>query len=297
MNLFKNKLGRVSLKTKKNSPEILLGVALITGIGCTVTACMATLKADQVLDEAKNDILKINEAVAIEEENSHKENYVVKYSEQDYKKDLATVKIRTGLKIARLYLPAVALGVVSAKCMFKSHNILNARNAGLAAAYAAVRKSYDAYRQRVIEAEGDAKDREYKYGITTEKVKETVVDPETGKKKTVKKTNVNVPTDMSEYGVWFSPNTSNQFSSAPGYNKAFLKGRETFWNHILLTRGHVFLNEILQDLGMQHTQAGAVVGWIVDKNGDPIVNPELAEMVVSTLAFSIIHTLTRMSIT
>ena len=260
-----NKFGRLGLKVQKHSPELFLVGGIAAGIAGTVMACRATLKVDEVLTDAKDDICRITDKAA--------EN-LPEYTEEDKAKDMMTVKVQTGLKVAKLYLPAVGLGALAIGCVCKGHGILNKRNAGLAAAYAAVSKSYDIYRQRVIEAEGEAKDREYKYGIKSEKVKAKVTDPETGKEKTKTITQVDVPTDMSEYGVWFSQETSTQFSTAPGYNLAFLKGRETYWNHILQTRGHVFLNEILEDLGMKHTQAGQVVGWIVDKNGDPIVNPE-----------------------
>lgn len=261
LNALTGRMGRTGLKLRKHSPEILLVTGIIASIGGAIMAGKATLETDKILEEAKQDVEKVNKAA---------EEHPEKITDEVKTKDLMTIKVQTGLKIVKSYLPAVALEFLAIGCVCKSHGILNKRNAGLTAAYTALAKSYELYRKRVVETQGENVDRTYKYGIKAEKVKTKVIDPETGKEKTKTVTQLNVPSDMSEYGVWFSSNTSSQFSSAPGYNLAFLKSRETYWNHILRTRGHVFLNEILIDLGMQDTQAGCVVGWIVDKHGDPV---------------------------
>jgi hypothetical protein len=43
-------------------------------------------------------------------------------------------------------------------------------------------------------------------------------------------------------------------------------------NDTLKTRGHIFLNEVYDALGMQRSKEGAVVGWIYDKNHDGYVD-------------------------
>jgi hypothetical protein len=70
---------------------------------------------------------------------------------------------------------------------------------------------------------------------------------------------------MSQYEVKFDEESPN-WNSEPEYNEIFLKVQENWFNDLLRTRGHVFLNEVYAGLGFDHTPAGAVIGWAYSKN-------------------------------
>ena len=53
------------------------------------------------------------------------------YSIEDSKKDLSVVYLQTGVKLAKLYAPAVALGALSITGILASNNILRKRNVAL----------------------------------------------------------------------------------------------------------------------------------------------------------------------
>ena len=86
-----------------------------------------------------------------------------------------------GLKLVKLYIPAVALGTLSIASILASNNILRKRNVALAAAYATVDKTFKEYRNRVIERFGDQDDKELRYNIKAKRLRRPL--PEKTEKK------------------------------------------------------------------------------------------------------------------
>lgn len=46
------------------------------------------------------------------------------------------------------------------------------------------------------------------------------------------------------------------------YNMAFLEAKQEYANEILKARGHVFLNEIYDMIGLSRTKEGNLIGWV-----------------------------------
>jgi Family of unknown function (DUF6353) len=234
-------IARQALKVEKNSPAILFGAGLVGVVGSTVLACRATLKLEEVLDEGQD---KIKKAKTLQ----HRE-----YSEKDRENDVRIITIQTGVKIVRLYTPAVVLGGASIAALVQSHNILTKRNVALTAAYAALEKGFAEYRQRVIDKYGEEEDRNFRYGTREVEILED------GKKKTVTRVGDGIP---SIYARFFDP-LSPEWNKEPEYNLIFLQCQQTYANDLLRARGHLFLNEVYDSLGIPRSKAGSVVGWII----------------------------------
>ena len=260
---------RVGFQIKKHSPEILLVTGITGVVTSAVMACKATTKVDAIIEESKKSIDMIHEGM--EAGNICD----VEYTEEDGKKDLAIVYIQTGVKFAKLYGPSVLLGLTSIGCILASNNIIHKRNVALSAAYTAIDRSFKGYRSRVIERFGENMDRELRYNIKTQEVKETVVDEETGKKKTVKSTvSVVDPNTYSDYARFFDEYCAGWTKDAE-YNLMFLRQQQNYANELLKTRGHLFLNEVYDMLGIDRTKAGNIVGWVYDEKnpvGDNFVD-------------------------
>ena len=265
-NLTRN-VNRIGLQFKKHSPEILVVAGVVGTVASTVMACKATTKLSEVLEESKDQIDQIHGYV---EENGFSE----KYSEEDSKKDLAIVYTQSALKVAKLYAPAVGLGIVSIGAILGGHNILRKRNVALAAAYTAVDKGFKEYRGRVIERFGKELDRELKHNIKTKEIEE-VVQNEDGTESTVKKTVDYIdPNKYSEFARFFDDGCTG-WEKDSELNLMFLRRQQDYANEVLKTRGHLFLNEVYEMLGIPRTKAGQIVGWIYDEKhpiGDNFVD-------------------------
>lgn len=262
------RLNRLGLKFKKHSPEIMVAAGVVGVITSTVMACKATTKIDKVLSESKEHVEKTKEYV-------EEHGFTEKYTEEDYKKDLTIMYAQRGLKIARLYAPAVMLGAVSIVTILSGHNILRKRNAALAAAYATVDKGFREYRGRVIERFGEELDKELKYNIKSKELDEIKVNKKTGKEEVVKKSvHVANPNEYSDYARFFDDGCTG-WTKDPEFNLMFLKDQQRYADDRLKSKGSLFLNEVYDMLGIPRTKAGACVGWIYDEKnpvGDNFVD-------------------------
>src|SRR4051812_28162749 len=141
----------------------MFGAGAATAIVATVKACQATLKVEGVLAEA--------EKTKSEMETIHIDR-PLKYSLEDYKHDQRLLRVHVARDLAKLYAPAVGLGVLSIGLLTGAHVVLTKRNVALAAAYAGLDKVFSEYRDRVRKEYGDEKDREFRYGVNYKEVVE-----------------------------------------------------------------------------------------------------------------------------
>lgn len=270
INNMSRTFNRVGFKLKKHSPEILAVTGVVGTVASAVLACKATTKLNDILEESKENIDKIHECT-----NDPEFRELHNYTEEDGKKDLAITYVQTGVKLAKLYAPAVILGTLSITAMLTSNNILRKRNVALAAAYTAIDTSFKEYRGRVVERFGKDMDRELRYNIKAREIEETVVDEKTGKENKVKKTvDVVDPNVYSEYARFFEDGC-NGWEKDSEYNLMFLRKQQDYANEVLQAKGHLFLNEVYDMLGIPRTKAGQCVGWVYDEKhpvGDNFVD-------------------------
>ena len=283
--IFMNGLSRTFHKTafqfKKHSPEILVVTGIVGLVSAGVMACKATTKVGAILEETKEQVDGVHSVL----ENpvlaaKYVEKYGEEFTEEDSKKELAVVYAKTGLKLAKVYGPAIGVAALSITAILSGHNILRKRYVATAAAYTMLDTSFKDYRGRVIERFGKELDKELKYNIQAKEVEETVVD-ENGEEKTVKKiVPVADPNEYSEYARFFDDGCTGWDKNAE-YNLTFLKQQQTYANQMLQSRGHLFLNEVYDMLGIPRTKAGNIVGWIYDEKnplGDNFVDFGLTDI-------------------
>lgn len=257
MNLPTNitrKVSRKILILKKQSPHIFFAVGVVGSVTSTVLACRATLKLSDALEDIQRDLDRLHE--------DKRNDFLAEWSstqlvprENRYKKDVARVYAKGGFQIAKLYGPAAIVGVASITALTGSHIQMTKRNAALMAAYAAVQKAYEDYRERVREELGDERELEIYHAVEKDNDDNKVADPN----------------KWSPYARFFDEYSKN-WEKDPELNRLFVQCIQNYANNLLQARGHVFLNEVYDMLGLDRSKAGAVVGWLLNSEGDNYVD-------------------------
>lgn len=262
-------IGRAILVAKKNSPHIFFAGGLVGSVASTFLACRATLKLEPVLDGIRGEIRAVKAIKETADERNtalaHSATVmdVIQYGEKEYAQDLTRVYFRGAKELVKLYGPSVALQAASVGSLTGSHIQMNRRNSALTATAAAISKAYDDYRERVREELGEKKELDIHRALTKEEV---TVD---GKKSTVQ---VVDPNKWSAYARIFDESSPN-FQKDSELNRIFIQTQQNYANHVLQARGHVFLNEIYDALGLERSRAGAVVGWVLNgENSDNYID-------------------------
>lgn len=258
MNGLSRGLNRAGLKLKKHSPEIMVVAGVVGMVTSTVMACKATTKAHDILEEAKQELDRVHKVIDNDAATEQK------YSEEDGKKALAIVYLRTGAELAKTYAPAIAVGALSIATIFTSNHILRKRNVALASAYMIVDSSFKDYRKNVIERFGKDLDHELRYNVKTQTVEEIVVDEKGKEKKVENAVQVANPlSDHSQYARLYDVGYKGA-TKDPALNLLYLRNMQRYFNERLDVIGHVFLNEVYDAFGFPRTTSGQVVGWLKD---------------------------------
>lgn len=254
---MKSGFKRGTFQARKASPQIMIAVGVGGMIVGTVMACRATKKVPDLIEEKDQTIEEI--------EAGEKEEYA-DFDEDEKNLEIVKTKAITYVKIAWAFAPTVAIDILSILAITKGTMIFKNRQAALCAAYATLDSGFKNYRQRVIDKYGNDEDRNFKYGIHQEHVKEKVVG-EDGKTKTVKRP-IDVVDEPNRYSMYarFFDEASPYWEKHHSYNQMFLNIKQNEFNVKLQSQGYVFLNEVYEALGIPKTRAGQIVGWLYDED-------------------------------
>lgn len=238
---------------RQKSPELLTAAGVAAVVTSGVLLVRSTIKAVPVIEDMRSDIEDVKSFEPTPD-----------YSERDQQKDLVHVYRKYGLKLAKLYWPAVTTGVAGVVCFVGASHIQRQRNIALLAAYKAIESSYADYRAKVREERGEEEELDLYHNARVVEEK----DEETGEviKRRIAEGGPTV------YAKFFDE-ASPYWNKTPEFNLVFLRAKEKYFTDYLRAKGYVLLNEVYRELGIPETQAGAVVGWSIDApNSDGYVD-------------------------
>lgn len=262
MNVFVNAFNKTKFWTKKHSPELLIAGGIIMAAGAIVSACIATKKADKILEPATKQISDIHANL--------KDTFKINNEQVDVKEEkhkLAKVYAKTGGKLLLVYSPSILMFAASVSCILGSHNIMKGRNLALAAAYTTLDNGYKAYRKRVKEKLGDAAE-EVIYKDIREENKE--VADKNGELKMKNTSTAHVTKNADPYCALYSCGNRGWERSAV-LNYDYLMAQQAYLNHKLQSQGFLFLSDVYDALGFDANMLGVdkirashILGWIYD---------------------------------
>jgi len=251
-----------------HAPKILLGASIACGIGATVTACKATLKLPEMMQEINEQIDTAKSIVVDESDEPIRIDM-----EKEKNRNIVKAYISGGAKLAKLYGPSVGLTATSVVCALAGNRMMNQRYASALAALSSTEKMFNSYRKRVSEEYGELKDTQFANGIREVVTEEPVLGkdgtPKTdknGEVKTTKKTSVEYDPNVNKYSRMFDEVSTREWSPYPDYNRSNLLGRQSYFNDMLHSNRYFFLNDAYKALGFPVTAYGQDMGWIIDED-------------------------------
>lgn len=250
---------------KIKSPEILLVGSIVMSLTSVVTGIIATTKVNKrIIEPAKPKAIELKAKVEELESTPDTPKDVLVLARRERNK----YYLKVGAKVGLYYAPTVLAFILSTAATIGSHNIMRGRNIALAAAFTALKSSYDTYRDKVRAKLGD----EVEKALAADCDKKTVtVKNEKGKE--VQK-EIIVPKDNSDdiYNTYWGPgNYTYDSSLGKEANLHHLYHTEQYLNDKLRAKGVVYLSEVYEELGIpdrwlsgDNIKASRIVGWIFD---------------------------------
>lgn len=169
----------------------------------------------------------------------------------DKKDELETDKLTVKETIKttwKCYIPATLTCVTSTACLIGASSVHLKRNAALATAYKLSESAISEYKDAVIETFGEKKEKTVRDKAAEEKMKKN-------------------PVSSSEVFITEKGNTLCYDAISGRYFKSDLeriKRAENALNKQLLNEMYVSLNDLYDELDLDHTKVGDELGWKID---------------------------------
>ena len=239
---------------KKNAPTILTVAGVAGLVTSGVLAAKRAYRHQEVINDKARTAKVISQEIATHQTNG---------SPAEKLGALIGAYAHPAKEFVKAYGLPITVASASVASILWGHGMLKQRNAALIAAYASLERSFAAYRKRVVKDGGAERDAYYANGLSQ------IEDPDDPSAIAV--TREEKASHL--YTRLFDENNPNWGPEGKDYNLYFLKVQQNRMNDRLQSRGHLFLNEVLDDLGFDHTSEGAIVGWIFDsEEGDGYVD-------------------------
>lgn len=180
------------------------------------------------------------------------------------------------LDTAKSVAPAAIVGGATIAMIYFSNSISKKRLAAIGAAYTALQTAFDGYKKTMVDALGKetvekiVRPKLPNYEKTAEEIlssdnKSDAADVADAVIASIR--------DLSPYSRIITEESSNCWDTNEDYTSENIAAVQLWANRRLERKGHLFLNEVYDQLGLSRTREGSVVGWLKNsENGDGYVS-------------------------
>lgn len=179
------------------------------------------------------------------------------------------------LDTVRTVAPAAIVGAATITMIYFSNSISKKRLAAMGAAYATLQTAFDGYKRTMVEALGkESVDKILKPKLPNvgKSAEEILSSDNKSDAAHVSNAVVNSLKALSPYARIIAEESSTCWDPNEDYTSQNLAAVQLWANRRLERKGHLFLNEVFDQLGLSRTREGAVVGWLKNGEGDNYVS-------------------------
>lgn len=179
------------------------------------------------------------------------------------------------LDTVRTVAPAAIVGAATITMIYFSNSISKKRLAAMGAAYATLQTAFDGYKRTMVEALGkESVDKILKPKLPNvgKSAEEILSSDNKSDAARVSEAVVNSLKALSPYARIIAEESSTCWDPNEDYTSQNLAAVQLWANRRLERKGHLFLNEVFDQLGLSRTREGAVVGWLKNGEGDGYVS-------------------------
>ena len=246
-----------------NSPKICFVLGTVELAVTVVSACKATLKFKDHIDEYKARMAKLDTIAKAQEDGTATEDA----AEIDVKKYRRDAKITLGLDFFKCYWKTMVLGVATTGTYYAGYRELTNRAIDAAGVAAAAMTQLKEERARIEEKYGP-EGLKTAMGLSEEQATvEGHIDKETGEQVVDR---VTYPEARDLFGLWFDVRHKD-YDKTVGANQEFLRQKQAYLNWKLDRDKKLFVNDALRILGYDDEnlfEAGQYYGWIKYKTDE-----------------------------
>lgn len=179
------------------------------------------------------------------------------------------------LDTVRTVAPAAIVGAATITMIYFSNSISKKRLAAMGAAYATLQTAFDGYKRTIVEALGKEsveKILKPKLPNVGKSAEEILSSDNKSDAANVSDAVVNSLKALSPYARIIAEESSTCWDPNEDYTSQNIAAVQLWANRRLERKGHLFLNEVFDQLGLSRTREGAVVGWLKNGEGDNYVS-------------------------